>query len=217
LQNFSFVSPAKPENEFTLKGRKGGEFSITDSFFGSAISFAFTSTQARAGRINSTLCPVQMHGNDLQSRSLLLNNKEGFFKFISNCHGRAFADVTFRIDSFLQYFNSRPEAKQNNLHFVKGKDSFLHFAYGYMFHGYTDHYMGRMFNRLQRIIESGIHKLFDDWLNRHLSVKNIEKNCLMKWSPISFQWIATLITIFFTGCSLAFVILLVEFFSRKIF
>jgi len=134
LENFSFVSPANYEMDYTTKGQAGEKLAITETYFGSAAFFTFFSSQVGKGRFNSTLCPINVHGTDLQSHSLLLNNNEGFFQFISSCNRTAFADVIYRIDNFLSYFNSIPEAKEKNLHFVKGKDSILHFEYGYMFH-----------------------------------------------------------------------------------
>jgi len=217
LDNFSFISPAKYEKDYTIKGKSGEKLAISDSFFGSAVLFASTSNEVAQGRINSTTCPIkiQVQSTGSESHSLLLDNYEGFFKFISNCHRTAFADVTYRIDNFLHYFNSRPEAKEKNLHFVKGKDSFLHFAHGYMFHGYSHQYMGRIYDRLQHIIQCGIHKLFDEWLNRRLSIKN-EKSCLIKWSPITSQWIVTPMAILLVGYSFGFIFLILEIIGDRI-
>jgi hypothetical protein len=162
--NFSIVVPIRLDEQYDIEDKFARLPIKAYSTFG--MTLHLLKSNAGMKTFDFTKCPLNSLMIQKKSSAMLLQQKEEFFNFISSCNKTAFVDVTSRIDDFLEYFKSRSVLKQRNLVFVKGTEEILNTHAAYVIHGYSKHYAGQVYDRLQYLIQSGVKSLFEKWLNK---------------------------------------------------
>jgi len=155
LKDFKIITPVEPKVRYGQTSEVDNSIRQTNLGNTASTLKAFSEIRSETDRV------IFGFWKDESGYRVNLAEEEKIYDFVKECRHTAFIDVKDRMHYFLDYFNSRAE---KGIIFMEGKDDISTLVEAWTIFDYDEAICGVIYRRLQSLISSGIHSIFEKWV-----------------------------------------------------